>query len=88
MMTGTIATWFLVLGLFLPRIALLVAYCGDQIPANNIPFIGDFLMTAFLPRVLLLIYIATNLGCGGWFIAHLVMFLLSIITSIAIQANK
>jgi hypothetical protein len=79
----------LVLGLFLPRLALFVAWCGSQIPANNIPFLGDFLMAAFLPRVLMLIYIAINLGTGGWFVAHLVMFILSILTAIgARMANS
>ncbi len=42
------------------------------IPLNNIPFIGDALLTVFLPRVLILIYIADNLGTGSiWFWIHL-----------------
>jgi hypothetical protein len=88
MITGTIATWFLVLGLFLPRLALFVAWCGNQIPPNNIPFFGDFLMAAFLPRILMLIYIVINLGIGGWFVAHLCMFIFSILAGIGARLAK
>lgn len=37
------------------------------------PFIGDILLTVFLPRVLILIYVADNLGTSSpWFWIHLV----------------
>jgi hypothetical protein len=37
------------------------------------PFIGDALLTVFLPRVLVLIYVADNLGTSSpWFWIHLV----------------
>jgi len=66
-----IATWFLVLSLFVPRITLLIAYLSHGIPPNNIPFIGDLLLAAFLPRALVVIYIYENLGAGPWFWVHL-----------------
>lgn len=68
-----IATWFLVLSLFVPRITLLIAYLTHGIPPNNIPFIGDLLLAAFLPRALVVIYIYENLGAGPWFWVHLVV---------------
>jgi hypothetical protein len=71
-MVGEIAIWFLVLGLIFPRITLLIAWFSHGIPANNIPFIGDFFMAVFVPRVLILIYIATNMGICPWFWIHLV----------------
>lgn len=68
-----IETWFLILALFLPRLSLFIAYCSNQIPYNTIPFLGDAVMAFFIPRILILIYIGSNLGCDtGWFAAHLV----------------
>ena len=71
-----IAVWFLVLSLFVPRIALLIAYFSGAIPPNDIPFWGDFFMAVFLPRVLILIYIIMNLGFGAWAIVHLIVLLM------------
>ncbi|MFA5011044.1 MAG: hypothetical protein WC644_03725 [Ignavibacteria bacterium] len=66
-------TIFLVLSLFLPRIALLIYYFIHQIPYNQVPFVGDVLLTIFLPRVLILIFVAENLGTSSpWFWIHLI----------------
>ena len=71
-MENPIATWLLVLTLFIPRISLLIAYFGHQIPPNNIPFIGDLLLYVFLPRVLMVIYIYDNMGYNNaWFWLHI-----------------
>jgi hypothetical protein len=65
---------FLVLSLFIPRITLIIFYFIHAIPVNNIPLIGDALLAIFLPRVLILIYIADNLGTSSpWFWIHLVV---------------
>jgi hypothetical protein len=82
-----IATWFLLLSLFFPRITLLIAYFTNSIPANNIPFIGDLFMAILVPRVLVLLYIFTNLGFGGWFIVHL-LFLLGAMTVTVKKSSK
>jgi hypothetical protein len=69
-----IETWLLVVTLFLPRIALLIAYFSHAIPANNIPFIGDVLLYIFLPRLLMIIYIYDNMGWENpWFWIHIVV---------------
>ena len=69
-----IQVWLLVLTLFLPRIGLLIAYCNSAVPYNTIPFWGDFFMTLFIPRILMLIYIGTNMGIGNpWFIVHAIV---------------
>jgi uncharacterized membrane protein YdjX (TVP38/TMEM64 family) len=63
---------FLVLSLFLTRITLLIYYFFYHIPPNNVPFIGDLLLSVFLPRVLIVIYIADTLGTGSpWFWIHI-----------------
>ena len=45
-----------------------------QIPLNTVPFIGDVFLTVFIPRALILIYIAQVLGTDSpWFWIHLVV---------------
>ncbi len=39
----SISTWFLVLGLFLPRITLLAAYFTHTVPPNTVPVLFDVL---------------------------------------------
>jgi len=72
---AAITTWFLVLGLFLPRVTLVAAYLTHTIPPNNVPFILDMLGAIFLPRVLICIYIAYNMGYNEWFWLHLAIAL-------------
>jgi hypothetical protein len=75
-------TIFLVLSLFLPRITIILFYLLHSIPYNNVPFIGDVLLTVFLPRILILIYIVENLGTHNpWFWIHLVVALFVYLTS-------
>jgi hypothetical protein len=69
-----IETWILVVTLFLPRIALLIAYFSHQIPLNKIPLVGDVLLYIFLPRLLMIIYIYDNIGWQNpWFWIHIVV---------------
>lgn len=45
-----------------------------MIPFNTVPFFGDVLLSIFLPRVLIIIYIAQNLGTESpWFWIHLIV---------------
>ncbi|MBL7127866.1 MAG: hypothetical protein ISS16_02660 [Ignavibacteria bacterium] len=68
---------FLVLSLFIPRITLIIFYFTGSIPYNSVPFVGDILLTVFIPRVLVLIYIVDNLGTSSpWFWIHLVVAVL------------
>ncbi len=71
-----IETWFLVLGLFLPRVTLLAAYLTHTMPPNNVPFLLDVVGAVFLPRVLVCIYIAFNMGYNEWFWLHLIVALI------------
>lgn len=68
-------TVFLVVSLFLPRTILIIYYfIMHQIPMNTVPFIGDVFLTVFIPRALILIYIAQVLGTDSpWFWIHLVV---------------
>lgn len=88
METHEIQLWLLVVTLIFPRTGLLIAWFGHQIPLNNIPFIGDVFMAVFLPRLLMVIYIAINLGTGnGWFWAHLIGFIMATLFNIGRTAQ-
>lgn len=66
-------TLFLVLGLFLPRLTLILYFFFlGGVPFNTVPFILDIALAIFLPRVLIIIYIVQNLGTDSpWFWIHL-----------------
>jgi len=80
-----IDAWFLILSLFFPRLSLLIAYYSGSIPPNTIPFWGDFFMALLIPRLLILIYIITNMGFGAWAIVHLIWYI-TIVVSAAINS--
>lgn len=61
--------WFLILSLFLPRIALFAEWTQHCPMPFNQPW--SFLSWAFIPRVLVLIMIYTVLGFSPWFYIHL-----------------
>jgi len=69
------STWFLVLGLFLPRVTLVAAYLTHTVPPNNVPFLLDVIGAILLPRLLICIYIAFNMGYNEWFWLHLIVAL-------------
>jgi hypothetical protein len=72
--------YFLIFSLFFPRIVLLVFFLlyPQLYPANAVPQWADILLSIFMPRVLILIYIYQNLGADNvWFIAHLVVMILA-----------
>jgi hypothetical protein len=71
-----IQTWFLVLSLFFPRIAIFAAWFSSQLPFWAAPWLVKFIMAALIPRILILIYIATIMGICTWFWIHLVVLLL------------
>ena len=68
--------WFLVFALFLPRIALVVAWFeGVLIPFHLLGII-PLLAWALLPRVLVLYLIYVDQGLSLWFVVHFVVALL------------
>jgi hypothetical protein len=68
--------WFLVFTLFLPRIALVVAWLhGVLLPFHLVGLI-PLLFWVFLPRILVLYLIYVDQGLTLWFLLHLVVALL------------
>ena len=83
-MDNDIQLWLLILTLIFPRLGLIIAWFGNQIPHNDIPFLGDAVLAVFFPRVLMVIYIAINLGtANAWFWAHLTMAIVAFIFNTA-----
>jgi hypothetical protein len=76
MMIHTLPFWFLVFALFLPRIALLVAWLqATLVPFHLLGWI-PLLFWALLPRVLVLYLIYLDQGLSGWFLIHAVVALM------------
>ena len=68
--------WFLVFALFLPRIAMLVAWFQGVLASFHLQGIIPPLVWLFLPRVLVLYLIYVDQGLTLWFLVHLVVALL------------
>jgi hypothetical protein len=71
--TGPIAVWILLLGLFLPRLTLLVAWVLSVYPPNPLADVVNFLGWLFIPRFLIAFYIYTDSGTNNvWFWAYII----------------
>lgn len=76
-------TFTLILSLFFPRLALIIGYLGSGILPNPFSFWADFLLALFVPRILMIAYIAINWetlpSSSMWLILHIGALVLSII---------
>ena len=68
--------WFLVFALFLPRIAMAVAWLQGVLVPFHLSGIIPPLFWLFLPRILVLYLIYVDQGLTLWFLVHLVVALL------------
>ncbi len=77
LVTHALPAWFLLVGLFLPRIALLVRWWDSQ-PANvhSVSLI-PLLAAILLPRVLILFMIYNDAGITGWFLLHAIALVIA-----------
>jgi hypothetical protein len=77
--TGHISLLLLLLGLFLPRISLVIA-CFGAYPANPLSPLFNFLGWLFLPRFLWAYYISLDIGTHNvWFWAYLILGILGVL---------
>jgi hypothetical protein len=76
LVTHRLPFWFLVFALFLPRIALVVAWLQGVLMPFHLHGIVPLLFAIFLPRVLVMFLIYLDQGLSLWFIIHLVVALL------------
>src|SRR3984893_677768 len=68
--------WFLVFALFLPRIAMVVAWLQGVLAPFHLQGIIPPLVWLFLPRILVLYLIYVDQGLTLWFLVHLVVAIL------------
>jgi hypothetical protein len=68
--------WFLVFSLFLPRLAMAVAWLQGILVPFHLQGIIPPLFWLFLPRVLVLYLIYVDQGIHLWFLIHLVVAVL------------
>ncbi len=64
--------WFLVFALFLPRLAMVVAWFQGALVPFHLQGIIPPLFWLFLPRILVLYLIYVDQGLTLWFVVHLV----------------
>ena len=77
LVTHQLPFWFLVFALFLPRIALVVAWFqGVLIPFHFLHGLVPLVVAILIPRVLILYLIYVDQGLSLWFVIHLVVALL------------
>jgi hypothetical protein len=68
--------WFLVFALFLPRLAMAVAWFQGALAPFHLQGIVPALFWLLLPRILVLYLIYVDQGITLWFLVHLVAALL------------
>jgi hypothetical protein len=65
--------WFLVFALFLPRVALVLAWLEGALAHFHLRGLVPLLFGIFLPRILILFLIYLDQGVSLWFVIHLVV---------------
>lgn len=72
---GHIDPWILILGLFLPRLSLFLAwFLFNDYPPNPLPLLFNFVGWLFLPRFLIAYDVYVNAGTANiWFWAYIVL---------------
>ena len=72
--TGPITLWVLILGLFVPRVALLIAALEGAYPPNPLPDLVNFVLWLIVPRFLMAYYIFIDMGPANiWFWAYVIL---------------
>jgi hypothetical protein len=75
-MIHALPLWFLIVALFIPRIALLCAWLeGNLVPFHLIGWIPPIL-AVIVPRILILVLIYRDQGLSIWFLIHAIVLVL------------
>ena len=70
--THSLPLWFLVFSLFLPRVALVVAWLQHSVPAYIPTTVGllQIIVALAIPRILILFWIYQDQGISLWLLIH------------------
>ncbi|QHN02518.1 hypothetical protein FTO74_03370 [Granulicella sp. WH15] len=68
--------WFLVFSLFLPRIALIIAWFDRDLVRFHLDSLLSPILALLLPRVLILVLIYRDQGLTMWFLIHAIVALM------------
>jgi hypothetical protein len=69
-MIHALPLWFLIVSLFIPRIALLGAWLeGNLVPFHLVGWV-PLILAAIVPRILILVLIYRDQGLSLWFLIH------------------
>jgi hypothetical protein len=68
--------WFLVFSLFLPRIALIIAWFDRDLVHFHLDTLIAPILALLLPRILILVLIYRDQGLTLWFLIHAVVAVL------------
>ncbi len=68
--------WFLVFSLFLPRIALIIAWFDRDLVRFHLDSLLSPILALLLPRVLILVLIYRDQGLSMWFLIHAIAALM------------
>lgn len=66
--------WFLIVSLFIPRIALLVMWLQHQFQVTGLV---PLLAAIIVPRILILVMIYGDQGVTGWFLVHAIVLVMA-----------
>ncbi len=70
---GVLPLWFLIVALFIPRIALFAAWLqGNLVPFHLFGWI-PLVLAAIVPRILILVLIYRDQGLSVWFLIHAIV---------------
>lgn len=85
-----LATWFLFVSLFFPRLTLLFAYFTAQLPyaGPHLDGLIEFFFGLFIPRILILFMIYLSMGFCGWFLMHLLFAVLAYLGGTSYSSSK
>ena len=80
---------FLMLSLIFPRLVLFFGWVTNTLPYNSTPFAGDVIMSIFLPRILILIWIGQGAGMNNmWFFFHVIAAIAAYVVNINIWNSR
>ena len=77
LVTHTLPVWFLVFGLFLPRIALLVRWWESQPASLHTVGLVPLVASILVKRLVILFLIYNDAGITGWVLLHAIALVIT-----------